>query len=253
MPKAIDLTGNRYGDLTVVRRLGKDHAGAWLWESRCVCGTICIHSSAQLKYRASCGCKTQENRLRTLGRGELHHLSQSAEYHTWVAIRRRCGHLGTGAHAKYAGKGITVCQRWQDSFLAFYEDMGPRPTPSHSIDRIDNEGGYHPQNCRWATKTEQSNNRSNTIMVGGVPLADLCRAHGAPRQRAWARLRAGVPAEDIFRAKKAPQMIAINGNELTVPQCAALLGITRESAYRLLREGRLHRRMLNHDEIRHLL
>lgn len=253
MPKAIDLTGNRYGDLTVVRRLGKDRVGAWLWESRCVCGTICVHSSAQLKYRASCGCKTQENRFKTLGRGELHHLSQSVEYHTWTAIKRRCGHLGSGAHPQYAGKGISVCQRWRDSFLAFYEDMGPRPTASHSIDRIDNGGNYDPQNCRWATKAEQSNNRSNTIMVGGVPLAELCRAYGVPRHRAWGRIKAGASGEEIFRPKKLPQIIVVNGNELTVAQCAALLGITRESAYRLHREGRLSRRVLNHDGIRRRL
>jgi hypothetical protein len=73
----------------------------------------------------------------------------------------RCQDSRRADWARYGGRGVTVCQRWRDSFPAFYEDMGPRPTPAHSIDRINNDGNYEPGNCHWATIAEQASNKSN--------------------------------------------------------------------------------------------
>lgn len=83
---------------------------------------------------------------------------QSREYKAWAGMIRRCTTPKPSDRAYYAGRGITVCDRWRDSFVAFYEDMGPKPSPGHSLDRIDNERGYEPGNCRWATRTEQMRN-----------------------------------------------------------------------------------------------
>lgn len=243
MPKATDLTGEKFGTLTVTRRVGKDAVGAWLWESKCECGIICVHSSAQLKYRASCGCKTQENRVKHSGRGELHRLSKTIEYKTWTGIKRRCGHLNNGANPEYTRKGIMVCERWLNSFTAFLLDMGPRPSTLHTIDRIKNDRGYEPGNCRWATMTEQANNRSSTIVIehNGVsaPLADWCRKFGVARHTAHFRLKSGAPFEQIFRQPMEMQTVPVGKEMVTIPECAKRLGMNRESAYRLHRAGKL--------------
>jgi len=90
---------------------------------------------------------------------ELHGLSNSLTYKSWEGIKNRCLNENTPYFKYYGGRGITVCERWKNSFLAFYEDMGPRPSKDHSIDRIDVNGNYEPGNCKWSTKSEQSLNR----------------------------------------------------------------------------------------------
>ena len=87
-----------------------------------------------------------------------------AEYRAWVAMRQRCNNKNHKHFAHYGGRGIKVCKRW-DKFKNFLSDMGARPSASHSVDRIDNNGNYEPKNCRWATTEIQSNNRSSTLWV----------------------------------------------------------------------------------------
>ncbi len=97
-------------------------------------------------------------------RGWAHGLRYTSEYKTWVNIRQRCYNPNDKKYAYYGGRGITVCERWRQSFLNFLNDMRFKPTPKHSIDRIDNRGNYCPKNCRWAAEEQQIKNRSKNYL-----------------------------------------------------------------------------------------
>ena len=136
--------------------------------------------------------------------------SYLVEYRVWQAMRVRCFNPGCKAYKNYGGRGITVCDRWKDSFEAFYQDMGPKPSLDHEIDREDNDGNYEPGNCRWATRSNNSRNRRSCIwvMFEGKRrlLIELCEQFGVRSDTIRRRLKCGETADEAFanpiRAKR---------------------------------------------------
>lgn len=160
--KFIDLTGQRFGRLIVIRYVGtiKTHRS---WECLCDCGKVCILPGARLRTgnTRSCGCLRIEE---LVNRSTQHGLCHSSEHATWSHMLSRCNNPNNKDYAHYGGRGITVCERWH-SFENFHADMGPRPTPKHTLDRIDNELGYFPDNCRWATRLVQGGNTRKVLRI----------------------------------------------------------------------------------------
>jgi hypothetical protein len=194
--KVIDLTGQTFGFLTVLRRDGTKYSFA-AWLVRCVCGTekTLPGNAFRLGGTLSCGCKkTQLNRIRR----QTHGMSGAPTHTSWLAMKSRCYRRTDRFFRLYGGRGIRVCRRWH-RFENFLEDMGAKPSPKHSLDRIDNDGDYEPGNCRWATASEQANNRSNTVhlTVNGrtQSLAQWARESGLSAGTLKSRLWRGWSAD----------------------------------------------------------
>jgi hypothetical protein len=128
------------------------------------------------------------------------------EYRNWHNMKNRCVNPNVPEYKNYGEKGVTVCDRWLDSFENFLEDMGERPTLKHSIDRIDNNKGYSPENCRWATAKEQSRNNRRNIWFDylgrKILLVDLAEKTGVNQSVIMRRLRKGLSFEDAIKPNK---------------------------------------------------
>lgn len=143
-----------------------------------------------------------------------HGLCNSAEYQSWAGAKKRCFNKNCKSYGRYGGRGITMDSRWKDDFLAFYSDMGPRPSPKHSIDRFpDNNGNYEPGNCRWATPNQQGRNRRSSRMVElageRMSLIEACERLDLDYDRVNDRLLSGWSFDEAIgaAARVTPQRI----------------------------------------------
>ncbi len=133
-----------------------------------------------------------------------HGMSESAEYRIWKLMKSRCLNPNFPKYPTYGGRGVRICDRWLNSFATFYADMGPRPSPYHSIDRFpNNDGNYEPSNCRWATRTEQVRNRGVTRMLTfdgeTLPLIEWAERYGIKYITLYMRLEKGWSIERCLK------------------------------------------------------
>ena len=162
----IDLSNQRFGRLVVIEMVGTK-TGHSIWKCLCDCGNVRLNVDSNLKTGStkSCGCLQIDNlRKRSTTHGDTPKKGHAVEYAVWRSMKARCYNPKNKAYASYGGRGITVCDPWQ-SYAVFLSDMGRRPSPNHSIDRLDNNGNYCKTNCRWVTHQEQIDNRRNTRML----------------------------------------------------------------------------------------
>ncbi len=159
MPTKLDLTGQRFGRLTALHTVGKDNCGAMVWRCKCDCGTETEVRVGKLRSSRtrSCGCLFAEGD-NPLKHGEARKGRRSREFRAWSNAKTRCYNPKSTGYENYGGRGISMCERWKNSFELFLQDMGRCPD-GLTIDRIDNDGNYEPGNCRWATRSQQNTNK----------------------------------------------------------------------------------------------
>lgn len=245
-----DLTDQRFDRWFVtgpspVRISGKRH-----WVCRCDCGNIGCVTTSNLRSgnSKSCGCLSVE--ARTAARFK-HGASRTPELSTWRNMIRRCTEPKSSIFKFYGGRGIRVCDRWlgDSGFVNFLSDVGKRPSPKHTIDRIDVYGNYCPENCRWATRKEQGRNRRDNRLVtmnGQTKcLAEWSELTGLKAKTIECRLERGMSSEDALltpngistRLRKTNRMLTHNGVTLCLAEWADRLGVAPENITARLRRG----------------
>lgn len=208
-------TGSTYGRLQVLAydgKAGRHHK----WKCRCECGVEKSFYQSNLVggKSTSCGCRSAETVEKLRAGATKHGMSRTATYKSWTSMKERCLNSNTWNYAEYGGRGITICQRWLESFENFLTDMGECPD-GMTLDRFpNNDGHYEPGNCRWATGSEQQNNKRTTRIIfalgRAMTLADWSKETGLSvdliRNRidghGWTEEKALTTPRKIYRNSK---------------------------------------------------
>ena len=186
--KKINLVGKQFGELKVIKEAFSKNRTSW--ECLCSCGNTIVVLSTNLITRNTTSCH---------GKGKLlikHGKFKHPCYNSWRSMIQRCENKNSSDYKNYGKLGITVCKSWRN-IENFINDMGLPPSKSHTIDRIDNSKGYNKQNCRWATKTEQAQNRKNSIYLEDLPLKEWAIKNNIPYNVALSRYKKGWCITDI--------------------------------------------------------
>ena len=196
-PRYEDLTDCRFGKVTVM-----EYVGDCKWKCRCDCGAVFQANGSKLKrgMKKSCGCSTREligNAHRTHGQ------KKTRLYHIWQGMKQRCFWPKSPIYKYYGGRGITVCDEWKNDFLSFAEwSKISGYSDSLTLDRIDTDGNYEPNNCRWSTYKEQERNKRNNRLIEfrgeTKTMTDWCETFGFRTDTVWRRLKRGWSIEEAL-------------------------------------------------------
>lgn len=193
--RKIDLSGRQYGSLTVISYAGKQKSGQSLWLCECSCSDktrkVIQGGNLQNGNIKSCGCFRREANT-------THGMFGTRTYNCWRSMLDRCSKPKKYAYHRYGGRGISVCDRWKESFENFLEDMGECPS-NYELDRIDNDGHYTPENCQWASHQEQTNKRSSNHFIEyegrRLTIAQWSGETGISQGALWHRINHGWSVE----------------------------------------------------------
>lgn len=205
MMKAIDIKGQKFGMLFAVMLIPDPPGRDRRWLCRCDCGNraVVLQECLRRGTTKTCGCRPP-----ALTHGHSRGYSETATYRAWRHAIERCENPNCHHYARYGGRGIKVCARWRSSFEAFLEDMGERPTPDFQLDRINNELGYEPGNCRWASRRQNQNNTRRNVFIEAFgerrTISEWARSYGLHRNTLRKRIREGWnPERAITEPSKA--------------------------------------------------
>ena len=209
-----DLTGRNFGLWTVVAYGGKRGKKS-VWICKCQCGTERSVDAASLIAGRSTGCDCKR-KATTAAMLRTHGASATNEYTIWLGMKRRCLRPKCKSFKNYGGRGITICDRWLESFDHFLADMGERPSPMYTLERIDNDGNYEPGNCRWATRKEQCNNtRKNRLLTFDgrtMTMSEWSRETGIASSWICTLIKRGVPFAVILQKYPTTRQLAFVGH-----------------------------------------
>lgn len=229
-----DLTGEPFGRWIVLNE-APARKGRRYWNCRCECGSESIVDGKELRLERSRGC----GRCRNLKHG--YSTEQSSEYMTWKNIKSRCNNPNNKSYNRYGERSIRVCDRWMESFEAFLADMGMKPFPEATIERIDNDGPYSKENCKWATQSEQmrnmSRNRLITFQGRTQCLQDWVNETGLSKAVISNRLKKGWTVEETLTVpsiqgrRQDNVFLTFDGETFTVAEWARKTGINVVTLY----------------------
>ena len=206
MPRKKDLTGMKFGRLTVIKQDGKYKNGARLWLCKCDCGNEKHVAGTHLlsgKIR-SCGCFLSETTVKRNKVEKVRHGKRNTRiYHTWRSVKDRCLNPNIKAYPRYGGRGIMICEEWKNDFQAFYDwSMANGYADDLTLDREDVNGNYEPDNCRWVSMKKQANNRRSNVQLTyngeTKTLSEWADYLDIPYSRIEKRYSAGMPIEKIL-------------------------------------------------------
>lgn len=243
----IDITNQRFGRLVAVKKVG---VASWL--CKCDCGNeiTVFYSNLAHGLQKSCGCLREECKEQFAKSAKKHGDHSTVLYRRYCAIKQRCYNPNNHAYHRYGGRGITMCDEWRNSFEAFRDwayANGYDENDELTIDRINNNEGYSPENCRFATKKEQSLNRERSVVCEykGVKYTswDFATKFGIGTSFVYKRAKAGIPADAILEEWK--KSLHLPEYLMTVQEAAVKYGKTEGHIRRMLRDGKLKGERIN--------